>query len=52
MEALFAAAEGAMLLSEVFTVRQSFGGALMLAGILVTILLSSNRRVNAEDTTP
>lgn len=43
MEALFAAAAGALLLSEVFTMRQSFGGALMLAGILVTILLSRRK---------
>ena len=43
MEALFAAAAGALLLSEVFTMRQSFGGALMLAGILVTILFSRRK---------
>ena len=43
MEALFAAAAGALLLSEAFTLRQSLGGALMLTGILVTILLSDGR---------
>ena len=44
MEALFAAAAGALLLSEAFTMRQSLGGALMLTGILVTILLSGGRQ--------
>lgn len=51
MEALFAAVAGFMLLNEVFTLRQSFGGALMLVGILVTILLSRNQSGNAGDTT-
>jgi drug/metabolite transporter (DMT)-like permease len=43
-EALFAAAAGFLLLSEVFTIRQSFGGILMLTGVLVTILLSNKHR--------
>ena len=51
MEALFAAVAGFILLNEVFTIRQSFGGALMLVGILVTILLSRKRSGDAGDNT-
>lgn len=51
MEALFAAAAGFLLLGEIFTMRQSLGAALMLLGVLVTILLSGGTRSGPNDRT-